>query len=77
MSVFGFFLVRIQSECEKIRTRKTPNTDAFHAVLLCYLFNKTMLLDLMKTFGLKASAEAQLETCQTSKMECFAKIVNG
>ena len=22
-----------QSECEKIRTRKTPNTDTFHAVL--------------------------------------------
>ena len=25
--------VRIQSECGKIRTRKTPNTDPFHAVL--------------------------------------------
>ena len=23
---------RIQSECEKMRTRKTPNTDAFYAV---------------------------------------------
>ena len=23
----------IQSECQKIRTRKTPNTDTFHAVL--------------------------------------------
>ena len=30
MSVFGVFLVRIQSECGKIRTWKTPNT--FHAV---------------------------------------------
>ena len=25
--------LRIQSECGKIRTRKTPNTDAFYAVL--------------------------------------------
>ena len=24
--------LRIQSECEKIRTRKTPDTDTFHAV---------------------------------------------
>ena len=29
MSVFGIFLVRIQSECGKIRTRKTQNTDTF------------------------------------------------
>ena len=26
--------LRIQSECQKIRTRITPNTDTFHAVLL-------------------------------------------
>ena len=25
------FLVHIQSECGKIRTRKTPNSDTFHA----------------------------------------------
>ena len=30
VSVFRGFLVRIQSECGKIRTRKTPNTDTFH-----------------------------------------------
>ena len=29
--------LRIQSECEKIRTRITPNTDTFHVVLLSYL----------------------------------------
>ena len=28
--VFGVFLVRIQSKCGKIQTRKTPNTDTFH-----------------------------------------------
>ena len=32
MSVFGVFLVRMQSECGKTRTRKTLNTDIFHAV---------------------------------------------
>ena len=25
-------VLRIQSECGKMRTRKTPNTDTFHAV---------------------------------------------
>ena len=39
VSVFGVFLVRvfspfrIQSDCGKIRTRKTPNTDTFYAVI--------------------------------------------
>ena len=32
VAVFGDFLVRIQSECGKIRTRKTLNTDTFQAV---------------------------------------------
>ena len=32
MSVFGVFQVRIQSECGKIRTRKTPNTEPFQAL---------------------------------------------
>ena len=31
MEIHGLNL-RIQSECGKIRTRKTPNTDTFHAV---------------------------------------------
>ena len=33
VSVFGVILVRIQAECGKIRTRITPNTDNFHAVV--------------------------------------------
>ena len=32
MSVFGVFLVRIQSKCWKIRTRKAMDTDTFHVV---------------------------------------------
>ena len=33
VSIFGVILVRIQSESEKIRTRITPNTDTFNAVI--------------------------------------------
>ena len=36
MSIFGVFLVCIQSECGKIRIRKAPNTDTFHAVLCTF-----------------------------------------
>ena len=32
-SVFRVFVVRIQSKCWKIRTKKTMNTDTFHAVI--------------------------------------------
>ena len=32
-SVYTPISLRIQSECGKIRTRKTPNTESFHAVL--------------------------------------------
>ena len=32
VSVFGVFMFRIQSECTKIRTRKTPNIDTFYSV---------------------------------------------
>ena len=33
VSVFGHFVsLRIQSECGKLRTRITPNTDTFYAV---------------------------------------------
>ena len=43
-SIFGLSLerygvpLRIQFKCEKIWTRKIPNTDTFDAVLLCYAF---------------------------------------
>ena len=32
VSVFGVILIRIHSECRKIRTRITPNTGTFYAV---------------------------------------------
>ena len=33
VSVFLVFLILIQSECGKMRTRKTPNTETFYTVL--------------------------------------------
>ena len=36
-----FFLVRIQSECTKIRTEKTPYLDTFHAVGMKWVKIKT------------------------------------
>ena len=36
--------LRIQSECGKRRTRKTPNTDTFHAVRIDSVFNLTRLM---------------------------------
>ena len=44
VSAFRVFLVRIQSECGKMRTRKTSNTDNFHAVLVIHFQSKTELL---------------------------------
>ena len=36
--------LRIQSECGKIRTRKTPNTDPFYTVLnITYIFEELLL----------------------------------
>ena len=35
--------LRILSECGKIRTRKTSNTDTFHAVNVCYLLGEKVL----------------------------------
>ena len=34
----AFGLISIQFECGKIRTRVTPNTDTFHAILRMFLF---------------------------------------
>ena len=36
--------LRIQSECRKMRTRTTPNTDTFYAVSSCLIFHLNVLL---------------------------------
>ena len=38
VSTFGVFLDRIQSKSGKIRTKKTPNMDTFHAVAQAVIF---------------------------------------
>ena len=40
--------LRIQSECGKIRTRKTPNTDIFHAVLTLVTYSEPIKLVALK-----------------------------
>ena len=39
-SAFGLNILRIQSECGKIRARKIPNMDTFHAVLFSVIVFK-------------------------------------
>ena len=42
--IFGVFLVRIFPHSDWIRTRKTPNTDTFHAVtFIAWTQNSTMI----------------------------------
>ena len=36
VSVFGVILVRIQSECRKMRIRITPNTNTIYAVIIAF-----------------------------------------
>ena len=40
--------LRIQSECGKIRTRKTPNMDAFHAVIITHKRINSPEIELME-----------------------------
>ena len=45
-SVFGVFLVRIQSEWEKIQTRKNPNMDTFlHSVFFEKVYSFVIMTD--------------------------------
>ena len=50
VSVFGVFLVSIQSECGKLRTRKTQNTDTFRAVIITLLLSKRPVIVLSYSF---------------------------
>ena len=46
--LFGVFLVCIQFECGKIGTRKTPNMDTFHAVMIELFFRETVFFLVLK-----------------------------
>ena len=65
MSVFGVFSVRIQSGCGKIRTRKTPNTDNFHA-----------MISLMRNIALNICDRAFLRKWLQWLSNIFAKSLN-
>ena len=70
--------LRIQSECGKIQTRKTPNTDTFHAVwCLTYCTRKKDILFWPlwseTTFELDKSNHPEL-FCQKGGLRSFAKL---
>ena len=93
MPVFGVFLVRIfphsdwiqrdiQSKCEKTRTRITPNTDTFRAVLLLnYIENLpqckstfSLLVDQIPAFALGTNLVREWKTSSNFKWitwRCF------
>ena len=48
--MFGVILVRIQSECVKIRTRITPNMDTFHAVKVTEILSNTFIKSIYNVF---------------------------
>ena len=75
--------VRIQSECRKIRGRKTPNTDTFDtAEIKTFLINVLIYFNAFYYSGAITSdlemerSEAYSKPCQTCKRKLFAKIVN-
>ena len=88
-AVFGVFLVRvfphsgwirnvslrIQSECGKVRTRKTSNTDTFHLVIALHHSLWNQILSEIFSFWLRTLLEAQLGLPRTSKIESFTTIV--
>ena len=50
MERYSVFFLRIQSDCGKIRTRITPNTDTFYAVQLFSLVARNMVLPVSLDF---------------------------
>ena len=86
MSIFGVFLVRIFPHSDWIRTRKTPNTDTFHAVLVLHINNelksearqyqKWAQISIIYILARQQSFEQQLYRNRTSKIiiSLFAKV---
>ena len=62
--------LHIQSECEKIRTRKSPNTDTFHAVtvvkfILNKMNSKWMFFRRFSVLPLSLERSLKLRYCRT------------
>ena len=58
---------RVQSECGKMRTRKTPNTDIFHAVKSIRVLGLQIWNKLLETLKAKRSFQA----FKRSLSDCF------
>ena len=72
--VFGVILVCIQSECGKIRTRITPNTDTFYAVNNLTLMELNQYGPFIAFLLLKNESQNQIQrikTCFSSKAKCI------
>ena len=77
MSVFGVILVRIQSECEKIQTRITPNMDIFHTVSAIRLAGNRALINLfilkvLTSFGLLFNNEFSKTVPEEKRFTSYA-----
>ena len=85
MSIFGVFLVRIFPHSDWIRTRKTPNMDTFHAVLVLHInkelksearqYQKWAQISIIYILARQQGFEQQLYRNRTSKIiiSLFAK----
>ena len=67
VSVFGVILVRIQSKCEKMRTRITPNTDTIYTVQvgqdICKTSSKHNVTTKMKDVYKKSTRHLYQDEC--------------
>ena len=81
VSIFAVILARIQSECGKIRTRITPNTDTFHAVIINIRQSKLFGIaekSLVKYKWVTAKRKAPTQsvfTCSKLTIETLAQVV--
>ena len=62
--------LRIQSECEKMRARITPNTDTFHAVyIMIIVLNRRLMMPRNYLFLLQGCPETTLRSYPYSKLK--------
>ena len=52
--------LRIQSECGKMRTRITPNTDTFYAVQIIFIMTNILVIDSERVNELLISLNVQV-----------------
>ena len=67
----------IQSECGKILSRKTPNTDTFYAVLLTLNFYKVLYCIVLKSFCIGPPTEKENKSCLCIKFQSAHLLLRG